>query len=130
MSAGNYGRSFAYASNALGLKGNIVLMPETAPDNREVLIKNLGVDVRRFPSSQLVSGVKKVGNLKVALIKGLLNRHFMLFNFCSLKKRALHFSILSMIGRCQKMFLQEIHFRIFGRRFISDGSRQTRDMYF
>ena len=70
MSAGNYGRSFAYASNALGLKGNIVLMPETAPDNREVLIKNLGVDVRRFPSSQLVSGVKKVGNLKVASNKG------------------------------------------------------------
>ena len=62
MSAGNYGRSFAYASNELGLKGNIVLMPDTAPENREVLIKNLGLEVRRCPSSQLLSGVKKVCN--------------------------------------------------------------------
>ena len=46
----------------LGLKGNIVLMPDTAPENREVLIKNLGLEVRRCPSSQLLSGVKKVCN--------------------------------------------------------------------
>jgi len=38
MSAGNYGKAFAYIASKLGLKGTII-MPDTAPDNREILIK-------------------------------------------------------------------------------------------
>ena len=38
MSAGNYGKAFAYMANKMGLKGTII-MPDTAPDNREALIK-------------------------------------------------------------------------------------------
>ena len=38
MSAGNYGKSFAYITNKMGLKGTII-MPETAPINRAELIQ-------------------------------------------------------------------------------------------
>lgn len=38
LSAGNYGRSFAYASKHYGTKGKVV-MPETAPISRALLIQ-------------------------------------------------------------------------------------------
>ena len=38
MSAGNYGKAFAYALNRLGLTG-LCVMPLTAPSNRTELIK-------------------------------------------------------------------------------------------
>lgn len=38
MSAGNYGKSFAYASKHYGSKGKVV-MPETAPVSRSILIQ-------------------------------------------------------------------------------------------
>lgn len=38
MSAGNYGKSFAYACNHYGSKGKVV-MPETAPISRSLLIQ-------------------------------------------------------------------------------------------
>ena len=60
MSAGNYGRSFAFALSMLGIKGT-VFMPETAPKAREVLINELGADVKRVPSAKLMDGVTQVG---------------------------------------------------------------------
>lgn len=41
MSAGNYGKSFAYASKHYGSKGKVV-MPETAPVSRSILIQVRG----------------------------------------------------------------------------------------
>jgi len=41
MSAGNYGKSFAYASKHYGSKGKVV-MPETAPVSRSILIQVWG----------------------------------------------------------------------------------------
>ena len=38
MSAGNYGKAFAFFCNKLNLNGTVV-MPKTAPENRETLIK-------------------------------------------------------------------------------------------
>jgi threonine dehydratase len=38
MSAGNYGKAFAYATNESGLKA-VVLMPDTAPPNRAEVIQ-------------------------------------------------------------------------------------------
>ena len=38
MSAGNYGKAFAYLTHQMSLKAK-VLMPDTAPDNREETIK-------------------------------------------------------------------------------------------
>lgn len=38
MSAGNYGKSFAYALKLYGEKGKVV-MPETAPVSRSILIQ-------------------------------------------------------------------------------------------
>ena len=38
MSAGNYGKAFAYFCNKLNINGTVV-MPITAPKNRETLIK-------------------------------------------------------------------------------------------
>ena len=38
MSAGNYGKAFAYSCKGLQLKGKVV-MPKTAPENRETLIR-------------------------------------------------------------------------------------------
>ncbi|KAM9846157.1 phenylserine dehydratase-like [Aulostomus maculatus] len=58
MSAGNYGKSFAYASKHYGSKGKVV-MPETAPVSRSVLIQSFGVDVERVPTSRLMSVVNR-----------------------------------------------------------------------
>jgi len=38
MSAGNYGKAFAYFCHELGLRGTVV-MPITAPQNRETVIR-------------------------------------------------------------------------------------------
>ena len=57
---GNYGRSFAYASKEFGMTGNTVLMPETAPDSRERIIKEFNVNVQKLPSSKLMDGVRQV----------------------------------------------------------------------
>ena len=58
MSAGNYGRSFGYAAKQLGMSGT-VLMPDTAPDNREAVLRGFGVEVERMPSKDLLEGVKR-----------------------------------------------------------------------
>ncbi|XP_019732680.1 uncharacterized protein LOC109520137 [Hippocampus comes] len=57
MSAGNYGKAFAYASKHYGSKGKVV-MPETAPMSRSVLIQSFGVDVERVPTPCLMDVVK------------------------------------------------------------------------
>ncbi|XP_030630670.1 uncharacterized protein LOC115812291 [Chanos chanos] len=58
MSAGNYGKSFAYATKLYGTKGKVV-MPETAPLSRSVLIKSFGVEVERVPTSNLMNVVNR-----------------------------------------------------------------------
>ncbi|XP_029969841.1 uncharacterized protein LOC115404577 [Salarias fasciatus] len=58
MSAGNYGKSFAYASKHYGSKGKVV-MPETAPESRSTLIQSFGVEVERVPTSCLMSVVNR-----------------------------------------------------------------------
>lgn len=81
MSAGNYGKSFAYASKHYGSRGKVV-MPETAPVSRSVLIQvrgvrwnvatspqqllrpsshpqSFGVEVERVPTSSLMSVVSR-----------------------------------------------------------------------
>ncbi|XP_030197791.1 uncharacterized protein srr isoform X2 [Gadus morhua] len=56
MSAGNYGKAFAYASKHYGSKGKVV-MPETAPLSRSALIQEFGVEVERVPTSCLMKVV-------------------------------------------------------------------------
>ncbi|XP_038130485.1 L-threonine ammonia-lyase [Cyprinodon tularosa] len=58
LSAGNYGKSFAYASKHYGSKGKVV-MPETAPESRATLIQSFGVEVERVPTSSLMSVVNR-----------------------------------------------------------------------
>lgn len=58
MSAGNYGRSYAYAAKALGLPAT-VLMPDTAPANRAEMLRNFGLQVEKMPSALLLDGVRK-----------------------------------------------------------------------
>ncbi|XP_068443043.1 L-threonine dehydratase catabolic TdcB isoform X2 [Clinocottus analis] len=58
MSAGNYGKSFAYASKHYGSKGKVV-MPETAPVSRSILIQSFGVEVERVPTSCLMNVVNR-----------------------------------------------------------------------
>jgi len=58
MSAGNYGRSYAYAAQSLGLPAT-VLMPDTAPANRAEMLRNYGLQVEKMPSALLMDGVKK-----------------------------------------------------------------------
>uniref|UniRef100_A0A087XQQ1 L-serine deaminase n=2 Tax=Poecilia formosa TaxID=48698 RepID=A0A087XQQ1_POEFO len=58
ISAGNYGKSFAYASKHYGSKGKVV-MPETAPESRATLIQTFGVEVERVPTSSLMSAVNR-----------------------------------------------------------------------
>ncbi|XP_056132663.1 phenylserine dehydratase [Lampris incognitus] len=58
MSAGNYGKSFAYASKHYGSKGKVV-MPETAPISRSILIQSFGVEVERMPTSCLMNVVNR-----------------------------------------------------------------------
>ena len=52
MSAGNYGRSFAYMCSELKLRGR-VLMPDTAPKNRAERIRGYGVQVEMMPTPEL-----------------------------------------------------------------------------
>ncbi|MGH0139031.1 UNVERIFIED_CONTAM: hypothetical protein FKN15_068162 [Acipenser sinensis] len=58
MSAGNYGKSFAYASKHYGSRGK-VLMPETAPATRSSVITSFGVEVERMPTTLLLSAVER-----------------------------------------------------------------------
>lgn len=80
MSAGNYGKSFAFASKFYGCKGKVV-MPETAPVSRSILIQvsrhqlllitspsdnrvfnlfqGFGVEVERVPTSHLLDVVNR-----------------------------------------------------------------------
>ncbi|KAK5602556.1 hypothetical protein CRENBAI_008996 [Crenichthys baileyi] len=58
MSAGNYGKSFAYALKHYGSKGKVV-MPETAPESRAILIQSFGVEVERVPTSSMMSVVNR-----------------------------------------------------------------------
>uniref|UniRef100_A0A3Q3FDB4 L-serine deaminase n=1 Tax=Kryptolebias marmoratus TaxID=37003 RepID=A0A3Q3FDB4_KRYMA len=58
VSAGNYGKSFAFASKHYGSKGKVV-MPETAPESRAVLIQSFGVEVERVPTSSLMTAVNR-----------------------------------------------------------------------
>ncbi|XP_034718882.1 L-threonine dehydratase catabolic TdcB [Etheostoma cragini] len=58
MSAGNYGKSFAYASKHYGSKGKVV-MPETAPVSRSILIQSFGVEVERVPTTCLRNVVNR-----------------------------------------------------------------------
>ncbi|KAJ8373743.1 hypothetical protein SKAU_G00043230 [Synaphobranchus kaupii] len=58
MSAGNYGKSFAYATKHYGSQGKVV-MPETAPQSRSVLIQSFGVEVERVPTSSLMDVVNR-----------------------------------------------------------------------
>uniref|UniRef100_A0A8B9HW32 L-serine deaminase n=1 Tax=Astyanax mexicanus TaxID=7994 RepID=A0A8B9HW32_ASTMX len=56
MSAGNYGKSFAFASKHYGTKGKVV-MPETAPISRSLLIQSFGIEVERVPTPRLLDVV-------------------------------------------------------------------------
>ena len=56
MSAGNYGRAFAYMCQELKLKGHVV-MPETAPPSRVDLIKSYGVTVECVPTRDIQTTV-------------------------------------------------------------------------
>ncbi|KAK2832403.1 hypothetical protein Q7C36_015865 [Tachysurus vachellii] len=58
MSAGNYGKSFAYASKHYGTKGKVV-MPETAPISRSLLIQSFGIEVERVPTTCLLDVVHR-----------------------------------------------------------------------
>ncbi|KAM6962322.1 L-threonine ammonia-lyase-like [Tautogolabrus adspersus] len=58
MSAGNYGKSFAYASKHFGSKGKVV-MPETSPMSRSILIQSFGLEVERVPTSCLMNVVNR-----------------------------------------------------------------------
>lgn len=58
MSAGNYGRSFAYMCNQKSIKGR-VLMPSTVPKSRVDCIKGYGLEVELMPASQLKSSVER-----------------------------------------------------------------------
>ncbi|KAJ4924672.1 hypothetical protein JOQ06_003624 [Pogonophryne albipinna] len=58
MSAGNYGKSFSYASKHYGSKGKVV-MPETAPASRSILIQSFGVEVERVPTSCMMDVVTR-----------------------------------------------------------------------
>ncbi|AWO97952.1 putative serine racemase [Scophthalmus maximus] len=58
VSAGNYGKSFAYASKHYGSKGKVV-MPNTAPVSRSIRIQSFGVEVERVPNSSLMTVVNR-----------------------------------------------------------------------
>ncbi|XP_076860882.1 L-threonine ammonia-lyase-like [Brachyhypopomus gauderio] len=58
MSAGNYGKSFAYASKHYGTKGKVV-MPDTAPISRSLLIQTFGIEVERVPTSRVLNVVDR-----------------------------------------------------------------------
>ncbi|XP_070557862.1 phenylserine dehydratase-like [Ptychodera flava] len=52
ISAGNYGKAFAYLTSLQKLKA-LVLMPFTAPAERDAVIKGYGADVKRCESLEL-----------------------------------------------------------------------------
>lgn len=56
MSAGNYGKAFAYALQKHKLSG-LCLMPITAPQSRVELIKGYGIKVEQSPTSQIQASV-------------------------------------------------------------------------
>ncbi|XP_056604460.1 L-threonine dehydratase catabolic TdcB isoform X1 [Triplophysa dalaica] len=58
MSAGNYGKTFAYACKHYISKGKVV-MPETAPISRSALIQRFGVEVERVPTPRLMDVVNR-----------------------------------------------------------------------
>nr|XP_006633547.1 PREDICTED: L-threonine dehydratase catabolic TdcB-like [Lepisosteus oculatus]XP_015208152.1 PREDICTED: L-threonine dehydratase catabolic TdcB-like [Lepisosteus oculatus] len=58
MSAGNYGKAFAYASQLYGCRGKVV-MPETAPSSRSSVIASFGVEVERVPTTSLLNAVDR-----------------------------------------------------------------------
>ncbi|XP_066580037.1 L-threonine ammonia-lyase [Amia ocellicauda] len=58
MSAGNYGKAFAFASKHYGTRGKIV-MPETAPSSRATLIASFGVEVEKAPTTRVLSVVER-----------------------------------------------------------------------
>lgn len=58
MSAGNYGKSYAYAAKSLGLSAT-VLMPDTAPANRAEMLQSFGLHVERMPSAALMDGINR-----------------------------------------------------------------------
>lgn len=58
MSAGNYGKSFAYACKHYKSNGKVV-MPETAPISKSARIQSLGVEVERVPTPRLMDVVNR-----------------------------------------------------------------------
>ena len=44
------------------MTGNTVLMPETAPDSRERIIKEYNVNVKKLPSPKLMDGIRQVSS--------------------------------------------------------------------
>nr|XP_006816586.1 PREDICTED: serine racemase-like [Saccoglossus kowalevskii] len=58
LSAGNYGKAFAVATQIKKLKA-LVIMASSAPDNRETVIKSYGAQVERYPTPELVSAVDR-----------------------------------------------------------------------
>ncbi|XP_038667312.1 L-threonine dehydratase catabolic TdcB isoform X2 [Scyliorhinus canicula] len=59
MSAGNYGKAFAYASKHFGHRGK-VLMVDTAPASKSALIASYGVDVEQMPAKSLMPTVEQL----------------------------------------------------------------------
>ncbi|XP_078091641.1 L-threonine dehydratase catabolic TdcB-like isoform X2 [Mustelus asterias] len=59
MSAGNYGKAFAYAARHFGHQGK-VLMPDTAPASKTNLIASYGVDIKQVPSKSLLPTVEQL----------------------------------------------------------------------
>lgn len=58
MSAGNYGKAFAYVASIEKLPA-LVFMPETAPIDRKHMIESLGANVILCPRNQLLTNVEK-----------------------------------------------------------------------
>ncbi|KAJ7353966.1 hypothetical protein OS493_030809 [Desmophyllum pertusum] len=58
MSAGNYGKAFAFATKKQNLAATLC-MPESAPISRAKLIESLGVQVERMPTSMLKDAVDR-----------------------------------------------------------------------
>lgn len=52
MSAGNYGKAFAFAANQLGIAAT-VCMPDTAPASRVKVIQGYNANVEKVPSHKL-----------------------------------------------------------------------------
>nr|CAB3266581.1 serine racemase-like [Phallusia mammillata] len=59
ISAGNYGKTFAYFCKSRGIQGNVI-MPITAPDSRQTLIEKIGCKVLRVPTADLMMKVNQL----------------------------------------------------------------------